>query len=198
MRKTNIINVGDNMKGTFFLKIGLIFIIASVVTFSIKYGDNYLEAFNNDYLLSRIVVGNVEDNYKDFTEGVNNYKGDMSIFYDSLDFYFDNFIRKNRAMTTYLKEVENDLKKLEHPSLKLYENCKYEVADEDIVNMCENYKTNLKGVIDSYNKLVDDYNEVLDSFNGFANSNGRANDVVPNYESVMSEKLIKIYEEMNS
>ena len=184
------------MKGTFFLKIGFIFIVASVITFTIKYGDNYIEAFNNDYLLSRIVVGNVEDNYKDFNEGISTYKGDMSVFYDSLDFYYDNFIRKNRAMTTYLKQVESDIKNLESPSLKLYENCKYDIDDEDTNAMCDSYKTNLKGVIDSYNKLVVDYNEVLDSFNGFAKSNGREGDVVPSYESMMSEKILKIYKEI--
>lgn len=185
------------MKGTFFLKIGFVFIIASVITFAVKYGDNYFEAFNNDYLLSRIVVDNVESTYKSYNEGVNKYKEDMSIFYGSLDFYYDNFIRKNRAMTTYLREVEKDLRNLERPTLKLYENCNYDIEDDDTKVMCENYKTNLKGVIDSYNKLVEDYNEVLDSFNGFAESNGRANDIVPNYESVMSDKITKIYEEMN-
>lgn len=185
------------MKGTFFLKLGFVFILASVITFGVKYGDNYFEAFNNDYLLSRIVVENVESTYQTYNERVSKYKDDMTTFYGSLDFYYDNFIRKNRAMTTYLREVEKDIRALEGPALKLYENCNYDVEDEEKIKMCESYKANLKGVIDSYNKLVLDYNEVLDSFNGFADSNGRSGDKVPPYESVMSEKILKIYEEIN-
>ncbi len=184
------------MKGSFFIKIGIIFLLSSGAVFAYKNADKLLNDFNNDYLLSRIVVGNIETTYSTYNETINKYKADMETFYGSLDFYYDNFIRKNRAMVTYLKEVEKDLKNLEGPSLRMYDNCKYEVDDEETLKMCENYKENLKGVIDSYNKLVVDYNDVLDSFNGFAESNNRANDVVPPYESQMSDKLVRIYEEI--
>lgn len=193
-----MIKLGDNMKGSFFLKIGFVFIISSMIIYGVKYGGKYFDDFNNDYLLSRIVVEKVDDTYKIYNEGINKYKDDMTTFYGSLDFYYDNFIRKNRAMTTYLAEVEKDIAYLEGPALTLYENCNYDIDDEETKAMCENYKTNLKGVIDSYNKLVVDYNEVLDSFNGFAESNNRAGDVVPNYESVMSKKILKIYDELNN
>ena len=184
------------MKGTFFLKVGLVFILASCFTFLLKNGEQFFSSFNNDYLLSRIVIENVDETYKDFNSKVSTYKDDMSTFYDSLDFYYDDFVRKNRVMVANLSVVEKDLSKLEKPALKLYENCRYEVEDEDTAKMCSIYKENLKGVVDSYNKLVEDYNHVLDSFNAFAEGYGYNDRVVPNYESKMSTGLLKIYEEI--
>jgi hypothetical protein len=186
------------MKGKTFIKLGVVFMVASFAVFGFKNADMYLTDFNNDYLLSRIVVNNIENNYEDFNNKVSKYKEDMTTFYGSLDFYFDNFIRKNRAMKTYLAEVEKDLKQLEGSSLRLYENCRYEINDEKTETMCKNFKINLDGVITSYQKLVDDYNQVLDSFNGFAESYNRKNDVVDLYESKLSDKLLKIYTELQS
>lgn len=185
------------MKGTFFLKIGLVFLLASFFTFIIDNGEAFVDAFNNDYLLSRIVIDNIEDVYDDFNENVSKYKDDMTTFYGSLDYYYDDFVKKNRAMTAYLGVVEKDLVKLEYPSLKLYENCKYDVEDDNSNKMCEAYIENLKGVVTSYNKLVDDYNSVLDSYNVFVIGYGRDDKAVPYYESKMSTKILKIYEELN-
>ena len=186
------------MKGSTLIKLGIVMMIASGAIIFTKNADKFLNEFNNDYLLGRIVVSNIETNYTEFNNNVTKYKADMTTFYDSLDFYFDNFIRKNRAMVTHLNEVEKDLKRLEHSSLKLYESCKYEIEDEETKEMCKNYKINLEGVIESYDKLVADYNEVLDAFNGFAKSNNRSEHVVEPYESKMSEKLIIINDELKS
>ena len=186
------------MKGKTFIKLGVVFMSLSFVMVGVRNADKIFNDFNNDYLLSRVVVSNVDNYYDEFNKNINNYKADMTVFYGSLDFYFDNFIRKNRAMVTYLTEVEKDLTKLENSALRLYENCKYDIEDEETKEMCKNFKINLDGVIKSYNKLVIDYNEVLDAFNGFAESNNRKGDVVPKYESKMSDKLLKIYEELNS
>lgn len=185
------------MKGSTLIKLGIVLMLASGALIFTKNADKFLSEFNNDYLLSRIVVNNIETNYNDFNKNVTKYKEDMTTFYDSLDFYFDNFIRKNRAMVTYLTEVEKDLKKLENSSLKLYESCRYDIDDEETKEMCKNYKINLEGVIESYEKLVVDYNEVLDAFNGFARDNNRKEHMVEPYESKMSEKLIIIRDELN-
>lgn len=185
------------MKGKTLIKLGVVFMSLSFVMVGVRNADKIFNDFNNDYLLGRVVVSNVDNYYDEFNRNVSKYKDDMTVFYGSLDFYFDNFIRKNRAMVTYLTEVEGDLRRLENSSLRLYENCKYDIEDEETQEMCRNYKINLEGVIKSYEKLVVDYNEVLDAFNGFAVSNNRKKDVVPKYESKMSDKLLKIYEELS-
>ena len=114
------------MKGKTFIKLGVVFMSLSFVMVGVRNADKIFNDFNNDYLLSRVVVSNVDNYYDEFNKNINNYKADMTVFYGSLDFYFDNFIRKNRAMVTYLTEVEKDLTKLENSALRLYENCKYD------------------------------------------------------------------------
>ena len=184
------------MKGTFFFKIGFVFILASLFTFSLNNSEEFITAFNNDYLLSRIVIDNVENIYEDFNKELANYKEDMTEFYGSLDYYYDEFDSKNKEMINHLDIVESDIVKLEKTSLKLYENCKYDIEDENTFKMCSIYKENFEGIISSYEKLVEDYNEVLGTYNSYVEAYGNYDKKVSSYESKMSERILKIYDEI--
>ena len=173
------------MKGSVFIKLGIFFMASSLIVCGAKTTDSALKDFNNDYLLSRIIITNTKDSYTDFNEQVSKYKEDISKFYDSLDFYYDQ-----------ASSVEKDLKNLEDISLELFNNCKYDIDDEEMSKLCKSYKTNLSNTVDSYEKLVDDYNDIIKMYNDYATL--RNKEIAKEYESKLSDKLTIINDKLNN
>ena len=184
------------MKGSVFIKLGIFFMASSLIVCGAKTTDSALKDFNNDYLLSRIIITNTKDSYTDFNEQVSKYKEDISKFYDSLDFYYDQFIEVDKSIRDKATKIEKDLKNLEDISLELFNNCKYDIDDEEMSKLCKSYKTNLSNTVDSYEKLVDDYNDIIKMYNDYATL--RNKEIAKEYESKLSDKLTIINDKLNN
>lgn len=184
------------MKGSIFIKLGIFFIASSFVVVGAKTTDSAFKEFNNDYLLSRIIVTKTKESYDTFNEKVSKYKEDISNFYDSLDFYYDQFIEVNKTISSKAKNIEEDLKEMEEVSLDLFNNCKYDIDDEEMNNICKSYKQNLSNTVDSYEKLVTDYNDLISMYNDYASLKNKT--IVKEYESKISDKLTVINDKVNN
>lgn len=179
--------------GSKFIKIGIVFIFLAIMFIGFKNKEEIMEIITTGELLDRIIPNSVDSEYDRINDEYTKYEKDVEVFYSSLDYYYDNFIRKNRAMTTYLSEVETDLKRLERIILRTSKKCAKKSND-----VCYKIDEKIKGVVDTYNKIVVDYNLVLDSFNEFAKSNFREEHVVSNYKSILSDELLDIYDKIKT
>ena len=79
------------MKGKTLIKLGVVFMSLSFVMVGVRNADKIFNDFNNDYLLGRVVVSNVDNYYDEFNrnglsdeEWVNQYAKleDLDKFYD--------------------------------------------------------------------------------------------------------------------
>ena len=174
------------------IKIGFVFVIFSFILIGFKNKDEFFNMIASGQLLDSIMPVSVEDEYKKLETAYKNYENNVNTFYGSLDYYYDNFIRKNRAMTTYLADVESGLKEMERIVLRLNNKCDNDSSKYE----CDGYKEILIKFIESYNNIVVDYNKVIDSFNEFAKSNFREEHIVENYESILNDDVLKIYNEI--
>ena len=180
------------MKGSMFIKLGIFFMSMSLIVFGVKQADSLFKDFNNDYLLSRIVITDTKDAYTEFSDKVNDYKESISTFYDSLDFYYDQFLEKNKTFTKNAENVEQSLNALEYSALELFSDCKYDIDDDEMTNICKMYKTNLNNTMDSYEKLVIDYNDIIKQYNEYASYKNKEEAKL--YERNISSKLSTITE----
>lgn len=179
--------------GSKFVKIGIMFIFLSILFIGFKNKEEIMDMITTGELLDSIIPNSIENEYDRIEEEYSKYEKSVSTFYSSLDYYYDNFIRKNRAMTTYLSDVEKDLKRLERIFIRTSKKCN-EKDDET----CNKVEEKIKNTVDIYNKIIVDYNLVLDSFNEFAKSNYREEHVVSNYESILSDELLTIYDKIKA
>ena len=183
------------MKGSWLIKIGMLLMTSSLILSGIKNTDKALKDFNNDYLLSRIIVHSTEESYSVFKDKVTKYKEDITEFYDSLDFYYDQFDEKHKEIKSHLEEVEEDYASLEEVSSKLYENCKYDIEDANQSEKCEAYKSNLINLVSSHSKLIDDYNDIINMYNEYASTYNK--EKIAKYEGQSSDKLGDIKRELD-
>lgn len=179
-----------------FIKIGVLLIAISFCIIGYKNREELYDMISNGDLLNSIIPTKIEDDYEKFITTYDEYKKDLDIFNEYADYFYDNFIRKNRAMTTYIDNIEKDIKKLEKVTIRLNDKCSKK--DNIMTDICINFKTKFINLVETYNKLIENYNKIQESFNEFAESNFRKDDVVEKYKSILKDNILDIYEKIKN
>lgn len=125
----------------------------------------------NDYYAdinrSKEIYTAVESDYKEFVSSASGVKSHMVDVSDSLDVYLEEFPNKESLIVEKIQVVDEDINSLKEISLRIIDNCKYELNNNAMENKCNNFILNYNRMIESYKVMVSEYNKVIDSYNNY-------------------------------
>ena len=182
------------MYGKAFIKSGITFILGSLLMMSINTVYAEINSYNNDVLLSNMVIDNIKTNYKEFNVKANEFKDNLDTTYDSFNFYLDDYTVKGEIASNNMSNLRNDMINLKDSSLALYKYCLYEINNVETKSMCKTFEENYKGIVKSYKLVLNDYNDILDQYNVYALS--KSMDIVDKVNVDLPVTIDKIYDKI--
>ena len=138
-----------NMYGKALIKSGITFILGAFLMMSINTVYAEIDSYNNDVLLSNMVIDNIKTNYKEFNDKAKMYKDNLNTTYDSFNFYLDDYNTKGVIASNNVSNLRKDMIDLRESSLALYKYCLYNINNIETKSMCKAFEDNYKGIVSS-------------------------------------------------
>lgn len=182
------------MYGKALIKSGITFILGSLLMMSINTVYAEIDSYNNDILLSNMIIDNIKTNYKEFNTKANTFKDNLDTTYDSFNFYLDDYNIKGEVASNNVSNLRNDVIELKENSLELYKYCLYEINNNETKSMCKAFEENYKGIVSSYKLALNDYNDILEQYNVYAVS--KSMDKVDKLNVELPVTIDKIYDKI--
>ncbi len=182
------------MYGKALIKSGITFILGSLLMMSINTVYAEIDSYNNDVLLSNMVVDSIKTNYKEFNAKANEFKENLDSTYDSFDFYLDDYGTKGEVASNNMSNLRNDVVELKESSMALYKYCLYGINNSETKSMCKAFEENYKGIVNSYKVVLSDYNDILEQYNVYASA--KSMDIVDKLNVELPVTIDKIYDKI--
>ena len=153
----------------FFIHLGFLFIIAGLSIICVEKVSANINEYYADINRSKEIFNAVESDYNEFVSNASLVKNNMVNVSNALDVYLEEFPEKESLIVEKIKVVDENINSLKEISLRIVENCKYELNNKAMENKCSNFILNYNRMIESYKVMVREYNKVIDSYNDYKN-----------------------------